>query len=142
MADFPLHVFNEWHHPNSFHMSGDAYLTWEGQVRGDINTSTNSWGLGFTGGAIILVVDLAGNVIHRHLVWPLGVNAKAWWWAPSSRTDYFQEQIQSDVAQRADHLELWLGHMPKDRWDEIVGTVRDKVADLRRVYDDIMAAVG
>jgi hypothetical protein len=42
---------------------------------------------------------------------------------------------------QGNRLELWLGHMPKDRWDEILGEVRTKVEDLKGLYEDIMSGL-
>ena len=141
MPAFPLHVYNEWHHDNGFHMSGDVYLTAQGQLRADLSTSTNSWGLGFTGGAIVPVIDANGNILHKWLIWPLGVDAKSIWWKRSSRTDHLEEQIDPGAAQHAEHVELWLGHMPKERWDDILNEISDKAEDLRKLYKDIMSCL-
>jgi hypothetical protein len=119
-------------------MQADAYLTAQGQLRADITTSTNSWGLGFTGGCIVAVIDANENILYRWLTWPLGVDAKAVWWKPSRRTDHPEEQIDPAIAMQANRLEVWLGHMPKDRWDEILNDVRTKADDLKKLYQDIM----
>jgi hypothetical protein len=138
MPSFPLHHSDSWNHPNGFHMVGDAYLTQQGQLRADITTQTTSWGLGFTGGCIIPVIDAQENVLHRWLIWPLGVDARSVWWKPSKRTDHPEEYIDPAVAAQADRLELWFGHMPKDRWDDILNEVRDKADNLKKLFQDLL----
>ena len=136
----PQHISNEWHHPNGFHMAGDGYLTAQGQLRVDITTWTSSWGLGFTGGGILAVIDAGENVIHKFEVWPLGVDARGVLWSRSRRTDHMDTQIDPALAAQAARIELWLGHMPKNRWDQIMAETRQKVEDLKRLYDDLLQA--
>lgn len=142
MTDKTLHTNNEWHHPNGFHMAGDGYLTPQGQLRADISTWTTSWGLGFTGGVIVPVIDATENVIHKWLIWPLGVDARAVWWKRSRRTDHLEEQIDPALSAQATRIELWFGHMPKDRWDNILNEARQKVEDLKRFYEEVVGGAG
>ncbi|MER6182396.1 hypothetical protein [Streptomyces sp. NPDC001652] len=120
MTDFPLHAHDEWTGGDGFHLTGDAYLTQQGQLRAEISTWTASWVLGFTGGANVLVADSGGNILHRWQIWPLGVDALAVWWKPSRRTDYPEDQIDPVLAAKATSLTLTVGHFPKPRWDEIL----------------------
>jgi hypothetical protein len=134
-----LHVEESWNHPNGFRMAGDAYLTPQGQLRLDITTWTSSWGLGFTGGVIVPVIDADDNVIYRWEIWPLGVDARSVWWSRSRRTDHLYEQIDPALAAQAVKIELWMGHMPKERWDDIMNDVRQKASDLKQLYTDLIA---
>jgi hypothetical protein len=139
MPQFPLTQSEEWHDHNDWYfMQADAYLTAQGQLRADITTWTLAWGLGFTGGCTVVVIDANENIITRWLTWPLGVDAKAIWWKPSRRTDHPEAQIDPAIATQANRIEIWLGHMPKDRWDEIINEVRTKVSDVKKLYQDIM----
>ena len=141
MSQFPLNHSEEWNNPNGFHMRADAYLTAQGQLRADITTWTTSWGLGFTGGCIVPVIDADENIIYRWFTWPFGVDARSCWWKRSSRTDHLEEQVDPAIAMRANRIEVWLGHMPQDRWDDILSDARTKVDDVRKLYQDIMSSL-
>lgn len=132
-----LHAYNEWHHPNGFHMAGEAYLTMQGQLRADITTWSTSLLLGFTGGCNILVIDAGQNIIHQWLIWPLGIGARAFVFAPSRRTDHPIEQIPPSLAAQAVRIEIWFSHMPKERWDNIIIEVGKKAEDLKKLYDKL-----
>lgn len=133
---------NEWHHENGFHMAGDAYLTDQGQLRADITTWSSSWLLGFAGGCIIPVIDAGENIIYKWEIWPLGVDGRAIWWKRSRRTDHLEEQIDPALVAQAARIELWFGHMPKERWDEIIQESRQKLEDVKQLYQDILGAMG
>ena len=134
-----LQTQNEWHHPNGFHMAGDGYLTDQGQLCADITTWSSSLGLGFTGGCIVPVIDAGENVLHKWEIWPLGVDARAVWWKRSRRTDHLEEQIDPALVSQAARIELWFGHVGKDRWDAIIQETRTKFEDLKRLYEDYMS---
>lgn len=65
-------------------------------------------------------IDAGENVIHKFEVWPLGVDARGVLWSRSHRTDHLDSQIDPAYAAQAARNELWLGHMPKNRWDQIM----------------------
>jgi hypothetical protein len=84
-----------------------------------VTTSTNSWGLGFTGGTAALVKAADGTVIWASELCLAGVDAKSVFWGRSSRVDkYWNEWVPSDKLSQADSLEFVLGHNPHDRWAE------------------------
>jgi hypothetical protein len=84
-----------------------------------VTTSTNSWGLGFTGGTAALVKAADGTVIWASQLRLAGVDAKSVFWGRSSRVDkYWNEWVPSDKLSQADSLEFVLGHNPHDRWAE------------------------
>ena len=128
MPNFPLYKEEHWD-DNGFHMSADAYLTEQGQLRADITTQSTSWGLGFTGGCTVVLIDANQNILYKWLTWPLGVDARSIWWKASKRTDHPEGSVDPTIAAQTDHLEIWLGRMGKDRWDDIINDVRKKFDD-------------
>jgi len=139
----PLTVSTRWDHPNGeFHMEGDAYLTAGGQLRADITTWTTSIGRGFTGGCQVSVIDGGENIIHQWLIWPLGVDSRGVWWKRSRRSDHPYEQIDPALAAQAKRIEMWFSHMGKDRWDDILGEINKKAADLKALYEKFASNAG
>ncbi len=133
-----LSVSNRWDHPNGkFKMRGNAYLTTEGQLRAEITAWTEDKWQGFTGGCIVSVIDAGDNVIHRQLFWPLGVDGEKIPFKKSLRAIDPIEEIGAALAARATRLEMWFSHMGKNRWDDILGEISDKVADLKALYENL-----
>jgi hypothetical protein len=131
-----LSTHNEWY-LSWRSMAGDAYLTPQGQLRADITTESRSWFRGFVGGATVAVIDADENVIHMELTWPLGVDGRHTL-QRSRRTDHPIWQIDGNVAARAARLELWLGHMPRSSWDQVIEQIGDKAGSLLRLVEDLL----
>jgi hypothetical protein len=105
----------------------------------DFVLRTSSWGLGFTGGCYVPIIDANENVLGpKWLIWPLGVDARSIWWKRSRRTDHLENQIDLALAAQATRIELWFSHMPKDRWDAIMAEASGKLGALKKLYDQIM----
>lgn len=121
MPTFPISHDATWADPSGkgFHIHSVAHVTSQGQLYLEVTTSTNSWGLGFTGGTAALVKAADGTVIWASQLRLAGVDAKSVFWGRSSRVDkYWNEWVPSDKLSQADSLEFVLGHNPHDRWAE------------------------
>jgi hypothetical protein len=127
----------EWRR-GDFHMRGEAYLTRDGQLRADITTWSTSWLLGFTGGAMVLVIDGDDNVIYSWLTHPLGVDATSIFWSRSSRTDHPTQQINPNLAQRATRIRIAFSHMGVNRWDRI----RQQIDETVQTVATIIGLIG
>ena len=153
MTTFPVSHDAAWSDPSKgFHIHCVGHVTQQGQLWLQVTTSTNSWGLGFTGGASALVKSADGTVIWASQLRTAGVDAKSVFWGRSARTDtYFSEWVPADKLARASTLEFLMGHDPHDRWAEDWKKIGDGVAaagkaleevinEAKRVLQDVRAA--
>jgi hypothetical protein len=128
-----MHTHNQWHHQDGFNMAGDGYLTLQGQIRADIVTWNMNWIKGFTGGCLVVLFDANENIIHKWLLYPMGVNARMFHLQPSNRSDHFDEQIDPALAAQAVRIELWFQYIPKNRWDDILAKAKT-LGDLVSIF--------
>jgi hypothetical protein len=134
---FPLQASTRWRR-SAMAMDATARLTRSGQLQADIHTEVTWIAKGFTGGCLVMVADRDDTVIHDWLIWPLGVDAKVVFLKPNRRDDHRRQQVPADVLARADHLVVACSHIPKDRFLDILGEIRDKAKAVKDTIEDIL----
>lgn len=115
---YPMRAHTQWRQGGKL-MDADASLTAQGQLRAYIKTRTTRPLKGFTGGCLVIVVDLNDNIIHSWTTWPLGVDGTL---VPkrSSREDRPVTQISAEVASQAAYIDVFCSHVPKNRLNDII----------------------
>jgi len=120
MPTYPIAHEYHWSEPTGkgFHINMTGHLTRTGQMYIQVNTNTNSWGLGFTGGSSVMALAADGTVVWVSKLYTAGVDAKSVFWGRSSRTDVYLDQLTPDGFQKVESLQFLAGHTPRDRWME------------------------
>ena len=94
MTTFPISHDATWADPSGkgFHIHALSHVTSQGQLYLEVTTSTNSWGLGFTGGTAVLVKAADDTIIWASRLRVAGVDAKSVFWGRSSRVDKYWDE--------------------------------------------------
>lgn len=140
MPTFPMTHDATWSDPtDAFHIHCVAHLTQQGQLWFQVSMSTNSWGLGFTGGVSAIVTAHDDTVIWASQLLVAGVYAKGVFWGPSSRTDtHFSEWIPAHKRADVACLEFLAGHDPHQRWAEDWTAIDDAIAVTGMAVDEVV----
>ncbi|BBH68629.1 hypothetical protein ACTI_53140 [Actinoplanes sp. OR16] len=99
---------------------------------GNMQVRTNTfshWDLrGFTGGVLVSLSDVEGNLLHITPLVSYGVDGRLVFWSTSNRWDNEYYNVGPDVARRVDRIDVWHGPTPKNRFvpimTDILFTVR------------------
>src|SRR6478609_7168407 len=106
MTTYPINDDERWSDPGKgFHIHTVAHLTQQGQLWVQVTTSSNSWGLGFTSGVMVVLVDAGGNKLDVSPLYAAGVDAKSVFWGRSTRVDNHVETFSPDIAARTASLQ-------------------------------------
>lgn len=146
MPNFPITHESTWKEVGpvgqDFHIGCFGTITSQGQVQITKTTSSNSWGLGFTGGDTMLAEAADGTIVWSSTFHATGVDAKSVFWGQSVRQEkWWDEWIPADKLAQVDHVEFLLAHTPHDRWAEDWAKVRSGIGDVVKTAADVVAAV-
>src|SRR6476620_9902240 len=76
----------------------------QGQLWVQVTTSSNSWGLGFRSGSMVVLVDQDGNKVDVSPLCTAGVDAKSVFWGRSTRVDTHIINFSPEAAGRTTQL--------------------------------------
>lgn len=146
MTNFPIAHDSQWSEVGpvgqSFYIHTVGHITAQGQVYLQVTTSSNSWGLGFTGGTSAFALAGDGTIIWSSQLHQAGVDAKSIFWGRSSRVDvYFSEWIPAEKLAQVASLEFFMAHTPHDRWAEDWQKASDGVAVMAKTVKDVISAL-
>ncbi|SDO19395.1 hypothetical protein SAMN05428965_3107 [Geodermatophilus sp. DSM 45219] len=116
------------------YMETDVTVNQDGMLWASTRTWSDNWIVGFTGGVIAWVTDEGGNFLHRTSPQTYGVDGKGIFWKPSSRMEFWQEQVPADYVPAARAIEILHFHAPRPRVGEIIKEILDTADDAAGAY--------
>lgn len=116
------------------YMETDVTVNQDGTLWASTRTWSDNWVVGFTGGVIAWVTDEGGNFLHRTSPQTYGVDGKGIFWKPSSRMEFWQEQVPADYVPAARAIEILHFHAPRPRVGEIIKEILDTADDAAGAY--------
>ena len=98
---------HDWPLTGGLHMHTDVTVSRNtGGVDATTHTYNSYWGIGYTGGALVLMRNGCGDLIGVTQPVQFGVAAKGEFWSINDRHDFWQRPLPAEVAQRAASIEV------------------------------------
>jgi hypothetical protein len=95
-------------------------------VAGHVHTWNTYWGKGGHGVVGIFLLDAEGNVIGASDAHRYGVDAKAWFWNRSDRTDDFTDLVPREIADQTASLRISHTTATVDNFQAILDEAKKK----------------
>ncbi len=105
-----------------------------GRIDGTTKTWTAEALRGFTGGVLVGITDLDGNVLHTTKMRKYGVDGTAKPGGGSSRTEHWSEEVPKEALDKAAAVVIWHSHQPKNRFPGAAAWVVDNWGCIVEVY--------
>ena len=117
VATFPVTVTRKDNiERTSWKMETTVTLSNTGRIDGITKIKTAEALRGFTGGVLVGITDLAGNVLHTTKLHTYGVDGTAKPGGKSSRTEHWSEDVPKDSLDKAAGVVIWQSHQAKNRF--------------------------
>jgi hypothetical protein len=97
----------------------------DGGVSATTQTTNTYWGIGYTGGVLVVLKNGCGDPIGVTQPLKFGVAAKAEFWSISDRRDYWAQPMPDAITERAVSVEVVHSRVANDR------TMIDKYNDFQ-----------
>ncbi len=115
-------------------MKTEVILSDTGRMDGTTTIKTAEALRGFTGGVLVGVTDLDGNVLYTTKMRKYGVDGTANPNNNSKRTEKWTEQVPTKALDKAAALVIWQSHQPKNRFPGAAEWVVDNWDCLVEIY--------
>ena len=124
------------------HITTKVVFSNTGRVDVENHIWTNNEGFGFTGGAVVFLLDAGLNVLASTPMWTYGVNGTWIPGAPSSRTQLEYVDLGLDVFARTALIDIRHALTPRSRLIEDINTGVEIGKSIAQVVADIVALSG
>ncbi len=118
----------------SWTMETAVTLSNTGRIDGTTKIKTAEALRGFTGGVLVGVTDLDGNILHTTKLHTYGVDGTAKPGGKSSRTEHWSEVVPKDSLGKAAAVVIWHSHQPKNRFPGAMQWVKENWLCIVELY--------